>query len=46
MIINLSEDTLMLAEETTLGYFEREEGDTVIIDQEGLFEVNVGAAMG
>ena len=40
-IINLSEDDLMLAEETLLGYFEREGGGSVLIDQEGLFEVNV-----
>ena len=40
-IINLSEDALTLAEETLLGYFEREEGDRILIDQEGLFEVNV-----
>ena len=40
-IINLSGDTLTLAEETPLGHFEREEGDRILIDQEGLFEVNV-----
>ena len=40
-IINLSEDALTLAEETPLGYFKREEGDKVLIDQEGLFEVNI-----
>ena len=40
-IINLSEDALTLAEETLLGYFEREEGGSVLIDQEGLFEANV-----
>ena len=39
--MNLSEDALTLAEETPLGYFEREEGDKILIDQEGLFEVNV-----
>ena len=40
-IINLSEDALTLAEETLLGYFEREEGGSILIDQEGLFAVNV-----
>ena len=40
-IINLSEEMLTLAEETPLGYFEREEKDKVIIDQEGLFQVNI-----
>ena len=40
-IINLSEDALTLAEMTLLGYFEREERGSVLIDQEGLFEVNV-----
>ena len=40
-IINLSEEILTLAEETPLGYFEREEKDQVIIDQEGLFQVNI-----
>ena len=37
----MSEDDLTLAEDTLLGYFEREEGGSVLIDQEGLFEVNV-----
>ena len=40
-IINLSEDDLTLTEETLLGYFKREEGGSILIDQEGLFEVNV-----
>ena len=40
-ILNLSENPLTLAEETPLGYFEREEGDKLLIDQEGLFEVNI-----
>ena len=40
-IINLSEDALTLAEKTLLGYFEREEGGSVLINQEGLFEVNI-----
>ena len=30
-----------MPEETPLGYFEREKGESVFIDQEGLFEVNV-----
>ena len=30
-----------MAEGTLLGYFEREEGGNVLIDQEGLFEVNI-----
>ena len=41
MIVNLSENTLILAEETPLGYFSRESGESVFINQEGLFEVNV-----
>ena len=40
-IVNLSESVLTLAEETPLGYFKRESGENILIDQEGLFEVNV-----
>ena len=37
LIINLAEELLLLAEETLLGYYERD----MIVNHEGLFEVNV-----
>ena len=40
IIINLAEEPLLLAEETLLGY-EREDEEDMIVDHEGLFEVNV-----
>ena len=40
-IVNLSENTLTLAEGTPLGYFEREGGENTLMDREGLFEINV-----
>ena len=41
IIINLAEEPLLLAEETLLGYYEREDEEDMIVDHEGLFEVNV-----
>ena len=41
IIINLVEEPLSLAEETLLGYYEREDEEDMIVDHEGLFEVNV-----
>ena len=41
IIINLAEEPLILAEETLLGYYEREDEDDMIVDHEGLFEINV-----
>ena len=41
LIINLGEEPLLLAEETLLGYYEREDEEDMIIDHEGLFEVNI-----
>ena len=41
IIINLAEEPLLLAEETLLGYHEREDEEDMIVDHEGLFEVNV-----
>ena len=41
LIINLAEEPLLLAEETLLGYYERENEEDMIVDHEGLFEVNV-----
>ena len=40
-IVNLSENTLTLEEGTPLGYFEREGGENTLVDQEGLFKINV-----
>ena len=36
-----TEEPLLLAEETLLGYYEREDEKDMIVDQEGLFEINV-----
>ena len=41
LIINLVEEPLLLAEGTLLGYYEREDEGDIIVDHEGLFEVNV-----
>ena len=41
IIINLAEEPLLLVEETLLGYYEREDEEDMIVDHEGLFEVNV-----
>ena len=41
IIINLAEEPLSLAEETLLGHYEREDEEDMIVDHEGLFEVNV-----
>ena len=41
IIVNLAEEPLLLAEETLLGYYEREDEEDMIVDHEGLFEVNV-----
>ena len=41
IIINLAEEPLLLAEETLLGYYEREDEEDMIVNHEGLFEVNV-----
>ena len=41
LIINLAEEPLLLAEETLLGYYEREDEEDMIVDHEGLFEVNI-----
>ena len=41
LIINLAEEPLLLAEGTLLGYYEREDEEDMIVDHEGLFEVNV-----
>ena len=41
LIINLAEEPILLAEGTLLGYYERENEESIIVDQEGLFEVNV-----
>ena len=37
----LAEEPLLLAEGTLLGYYEREDEGDMIVDHEGLFEVNV-----
>ena len=41
IIVNLAEEPLLLAEETLLGYYEREDEEDMIVDHEGLFEINV-----
>ena len=41
IIINLAEEPLLLAEETLLGYYEREDEEDMIVNHEGLFEINV-----
>ena len=41
LIVNLAEEPLLLAEETLLWYYEREDEEDMIINHEGLFEVNV-----
>ena len=41
IIVNLAEEPLLLAEETLLGYYEREDEEDLIVDHEGLFDVNV-----
>ena len=41
LIINLAEEPLLLAEETLLGYYKREDEEDMKVDHEGLFEVNV-----
>ena len=41
IIINLAEEPLILAEETLLGYYEREDEEDMKFDHEGLFEVNL-----
>ena len=41
LIINLAEEPLLLAEGTLLGYYEREDEGDMIVDHEGLFEVNI-----
>ena len=41
IIINLAEEPLILAEETLLGYYKREDEEDMIVDHEGLFEINV-----
>ena len=40
IIINLAEEPLLLVEETLLGYYEREDEEDMIVNHEGLFEVN------
>ena len=41
IIINLAEEPLLLAKETLLGYYEKEDEEDMIVNHEGLFEVNV-----
>ena len=41
LIINLAEEPLLLAEGTLLGYYEREDEGEMIVNREGLFEVNI-----
>ena len=41
IIINLAEEPLLLVEETLLGYYEREDEENMIVDHEGLFEINI-----
>ena len=41
IIVNLAEEPLLLAEDTLLGYYKREDEEDMIVDHEGLFEVNV-----
>ena len=41
IIVNLAEEPLLLAEETLLGYYEREDEEDMIVNHEGLFEINV-----
>ena len=41
LIVNLAEEPLLLAEETLLGYYEREDEEDMIVDHEGLFEINI-----
>ena len=41
IIVNLAEEPLLLAEETLLGYYEKEDEEDMIVDHEGLFEINV-----
>ena len=41
LIVNLSEEPILLTEGTLLGYYERENEEDMIVNQEGLFEVNV-----
>ena len=41
LIINLAKEPLLLAEGTLLGYYEREDEGEMIVDREGLFEVNI-----
>ena len=41
LIINLAEEPLLLAEETLLGYYEREDEENMIVNHEGSFEVNI-----
>ena len=41
IIINLAEEPLILAEETLLGHYEREDKEDMIVDHEGLFEINI-----
>ena len=41
IIINLAEEPLILVEETLLGYYEREDEEDMIVDHEGLFEINI-----
>ena len=41
IIINLAEEPLLLAEETLLGYYEREDEEDMIVDHEGLFKIIV-----
>ena len=41
IIVNLAEEPLLLVEETLLGYYKREDEEDMIVDHEGLFEINV-----
>ena len=41
IIINLAEEPLLLVEETLLGYYNREDEEDMIVDHEGLLEINV-----
>ena len=46
IIINLAEEPLLLEEETLLGYYEREDEEDMVVDQEGLFESQHGETLG
>ena len=41
IIVNLAEEPLLLVEETLLGYYKREDEEDMVVDQEGLFKINI-----